>query len=150
MSMDTGDIISSALSLFAIVLTITMYLKHDKRLKKQEEKLNAYQLRKIDEEESENRKALIKGNIVKGDKGSRVLKIFNSGRAVARNIRVEYLSDMENISPRDDHFPYELLNPQDSSEIFLLLSVGAFKLHIKFIWDDDFKNDNECIQMLTL
>lgn len=41
--MDIGDIISSALSLFAIVLIIAMYLKHDKRLKRQEEKLNAYQ-----------------------------------------------------------------------------------------------------------
>ena len=59
------DIIGIALSAFAIVLTIVMYFKHDKRLKKQEEKLNAYQLKKIDEEESENKKALIKGNIVK-------------------------------------------------------------------------------------
>lgn len=144
------DIIGIALSAFAIVLTIVMYFKHDKRLKKQEEKLNAYQLKKIDEEESENKKALIRGNIVKGNKGSRVLKVFNSGKAVARNIRVEYLGDMEHIFPRDDHFPYELLNPQDGSEIFLLLSEGASKLHLKFIWDDDFKKDNEFIQMLTL
>lgn len=144
------DIISIALSAFAIALTIVMYFKHDKRLKKQEEKLNAYQLKKINEEESENRKALIRGNIVKGNKGSRVLKVFNSGKAIARNIRVEYLGDMENIIPRDDHFPYELLNPQDNSEIFLLLSEGASKLNIKFIWDDDFKKDNEFVQMLTL
>lgn len=144
------DIIGIALSAFAIVLTIVMYFKHDKRLKKQEEKLNAYQLKKIDEEESENKKALIRGNIVKGNKGSRVLKIFNSGKAVARNIRVEYLGDMEHIFPRDDHFPYELLNPQDNFEIFLLLASGASTLHIKFIWDDDFKKDNEFIQMLTL
>ncbi|WP_319504834.1 hypothetical protein [Bacteroides graminisolvens] len=144
------DIISIALSAFAIVLTIAMYFKHDKRLKKQEEKLNAYQLKKINEEESENRKALIRGNIVKGNKGSRVLKVFNSGKAIARNIRVEYLGDMENIIPRDDHFPYELLNPQDNSEIFLLLSEGASKLNIKLIWDDDFKHDNELIQVLTL
>lgn len=144
------DIISIALSAFAIALTIVMYFKHDKRLKKQEEKLNAYQLKKINEEESENRKALIRGNIVKGNKGSRVLKVFNSGKAIARNIRVEYLGDMENIIPRDDHFPYELLNPQDNSEIFLLLSEGASKLNIKFIWDDDFKKDDEFVQMLTL
>ena len=144
------DIISIVLSAFAIVLTIIMYFKHDKRLKKQEEKLNAYQLKKIDEEESENKKALIKGNIVKGNKGSRVLKIFNSGKSVARNIRVEYLGDMEHIFSNDDHFPYELLNPQDGSEIFLLLLEGASKLHVKFIWDDDFKKDNEFIQMLTL
>ncbi|MEA4984156.1 hypothetical protein SDC9_56001 [bioreactor metagenome] len=144
------DIISIALSAFAILLTIIMYFKHDKRLKKQEEKLNAYQLKKIDNEESENKKALIKGNIIKGNKGSRVLKVFNSGKAVAHNIRVEYLGDMESIFPRDDHFPYELLNPQDSSEIFLLLAEGASKLHIKFIWDDDFKKDNEFVQILTL
>ena len=144
------DIISIALSAFAIALTIVMYFKHDKRLKKQEEKLNAYQLKKINEEESENRKALIRGNIVKGNKGSRVLKVFNSGKAIARNIRVEYLGDMENIIPRDCHFPYELLNPQDNSEIFLLLSEGASKLNIKLIWDDDFKHDNEFIQVLTL
>lgn len=144
------DIISIALSAFAILLTIIMYFKHDKRLKKQEEKLNAYQLKKNDEEESENKKAQIRGNIVKGNKGSRVLKVFNSGKALARNIRVVYLGDMENIIPRDDHFPYELLNPQDNSEIFLLLSEGASKLNIKFIWDDDFKKDNEFVQMLTL
>ena len=148
--MDTGDIISSILSLFAIILTIAMYLKHYKRLKKQEEKLNAYQLKKIDNEESESKKALIRGNIVKGNKGSRVLKVFNSGKAVARNIRVEYMGNMEHIFPSDDHFPYELLNPQDNSEIFLLLASGASTLHIKFIWNDDFKNDNEFIQMLTL
>lgn len=144
------DIIGIALSAFAIVLTIVMYFKHDKRLKKQEEKLNAYQLKKIDEEDSENKKALIKGNIVKVNKGSRVLKIFNSGKSVARNIRIEYLGDMEYIFPRDEHFPYELLNPQDGSEIFLLLSEGASKFHVKFIWDDDSKKDNEFTQMLTL
>lgn len=149
--MDVGDIISSLLSFFAIILTIIMYHKHDKRLKKQEEKLNAYQLKKIDDEESERKKALIKGNIVKvNKKGVRVLKVFNSGKSVARNIRVEYLEDMKHIFPADDHFPYELLNPQDNSEIFLTVTAGASTLHIKFIWNDDFKNDNEFIQILTL
>lgn len=45
--MDFGNILSSILSLLAITLTIVMYFKHDKRLKKQEEKLNAYQLKKM-------------------------------------------------------------------------------------------------------
>ena len=60
------------------------------------------------------------------------------------------MGDMEYITPRDSHFPYELLNPEDSSEIFLLICIGASKLHIKYIWDDDYKNDNEFIQVLTL
>ena len=67
------DIISIALSAFAILLTIIMYFKHDKRLKKQEEKLNAYQLKKIDEEESESKKAQVRGNMIKGVKGRRDL-----------------------------------------------------------------------------
>ena len=66
--MDIGDIISSALSLLAIALTIIVYFKHDKKLKKQEEKRYAYQLKKIDDEESESKKAQIRGNIIKEQK----------------------------------------------------------------------------------
>jgi hypothetical protein len=148
--MDVGNIISSVLSLLAIALTIIMYFKHDKRLKKQEEKLNAYQIKKIEDEESDSKKAQIRGNIIRGDKGKRILKIFNSGKAIARNIRIEYLGNMEGIYPNDNHFPYELLNPQDSTEIYLLLSEGAIKLNVKFLWSDDSANDNEFIQVLTL
>jgi hypothetical protein len=144
------DVIGVVLSVLAIALTVAGYFMHDKRLKEQEEKLNAYQLRKIDEEEHESKKALVKGNIIKYDKGKRELRVFNSGRSAARNVRVEYLNDMEHIAIRDDNFPYELLNPQDHSEI-LLMPVGPVqKLHIKFIWDDDFKNNNELVQVLTL
>ncbi|MEG1553773.1 MAG: hypothetical protein RR363_01985 [Rikenellaceae bacterium] len=148
--MDIGNIISSVLSLIAIVLTIVMYFKHDKRLKKQEERLNAYQLRKIDKEESENKKAQIKGNIEKIRSGSRTLRIRNNGKSDARNIRIEYLGDMNGIIPRDNHFPYELLTPQDNTEIHLFLCEGATKLSIKYIWDDDFQKDNEFAQVLTL
>lgn len=52
--MNIGNIISSVLSLIAISITIIVYLKHDKRLKKQEEKLNEYQLRRFEEEDFEN------------------------------------------------------------------------------------------------
>jgi len=152
--MDKGDIISSVLSLLAIVLAIILpaivYFKHDKRLKKQEEKLNAYQLIKIEKEEIENKKAQVRGNIIKGNKGNRTLKIFNSGKSTARNIRIKYSGDMEYIIPRDDHFPYELLNPQDNTEIYLLLCEGADKLKIELLWDDEFKADNEFTQVFAL
>lgn len=58
--MDVVDIISLGFSLLAIILTITMYYKHDKRLKEQEAKLNAYQIKKIEDEETENKKGLDK------------------------------------------------------------------------------------------
>ena len=147
--MDIGDIISSALSLLAIALTIIVYFKHDKKLKKQEEKLYAYQLKKIDDEESESKKAQIRGNIIKEQKEGRTLRIFNSGKTIARNIRIDYLSNMNGIIVRDNHFPFEMLNPQYKTEIYLLLCEGAYNLKIKFLWDDEFQKNNEFVQVLT-
>lgn len=147
--MDIGDIISSALSLLAIALTIIVYFKHDKKLKKQEEKLYTYQLKKIDDEESESKKAQIRGNIIKEQKEGRTLRIFNSGKTIARNIRIDYLSNMNGIIVRDNHFPFEMLNPQDKTEIYLLLCEGASNLKIKFLWDDEFQKNNEFVQVLT-
>lgn len=149
--MSIGEIISLALSLFAIILTLFMYVKHDKRLKIQEEKLNSYQLKRIEIEDIENKKALIRGNIVKVNDSSRILKVFNLGKSAARNIRIEYISDMRELFSNDQHFPYELLNPQDSTEIKLTLFGGTINtLKIKLIWNDDFKDNNEFEQVLTL
>ena len=147
--MDIGII----LSLLAIAGTVFVYFMHDKRLKMQEKKLNDYQLEKIDAEKIENTKAQVRGHIIaKGNKGRRTLKVFNSGKARAQNIRIEWLSGMNKIYYREDsHFPYELLNPQDSTEIELYLVEGLDKTtKIKFMWDDEFANDNEFEQVLTL
>lgn len=149
--MDAGNIVSSTLSLIAIVLTVVMYFKHDKRLKKQEERLNAYQLKKIDNEESENKKAQIRGNIIKGEKGHRTLKVFNAGKSIATNIRLVFLSSTDRLFVGKNPFPYELLNPQDYTEAVFHLTIGCpGTIKVIFIWNDEFQEDNEFTQVLTL
>ena len=151
--MDTGDIISSILSLFAIILTITMYLKHDKRLKKQEEKLNAYQLKKIDDEESESKKAQVRGNMIKGVKGRRDLRIYNMGKSPAKNIFVTFLEDSnERVITMPFPSPFEFLNTNDHFDIIMHLYIGSSTdvLKIKLTWEDDFSNQNEHIQHFKL
>jgi len=149
--MGIWNIISSALSLLAIVLTLIMYFMHDKRLKRQEEKLNSYQLKKITNEESENKKALIKGNIVKGDKGRRTLKVFNAGKSIAYNVKLEFLSNTDSFFNCTNPFPYELMNPQDYTEMIFHLTMNCpDTIKVRFIWNDDFKSENEFIQVLTL
>ncbi|MGL5563642.1 MAG: hypothetical protein ACRDCN_13645 [Tannerellaceae bacterium] len=149
--MDAGNIVSSTLSLIAIILTIIMYFKHDKRLKKQEERLNAYQLKKIDNEESENKKAQIRGNIVNGEKGRSTLKVFNAGKSSATKIRLEFLSSTDGLYSIKKPFPYELLNPQDYTETVFQLTKGCPEtIKVKFTWNDEFQDDNEFIQVLTL
>lgn len=106
--MEVWGLIISILALAASAFT---YFKHDKKLKDQERKINEYQLKQIEKEDLDSKKAAIRGNIIKGLKGKRTLKVYNSGRAIARNIRIEGL-DVKGILHRaDEFFPYELMNP---------------------------------------
>lgn len=146
--MEVWGLIISILALLASAFT---YFKHDKKLKEQERKINEYQLKQIEKEDLESKKAAIRGNIVKGLKGKRTLKVYNSGRAIARNIRIEGL-DVEGLFHRaDEVFPYELMNPQDYTEVnIMLFNNCAPTIMLKYIWDDESGKNNEFEQVLTL
>ncbi|MFR0763806.1 MAG: hypothetical protein ACLSEC_03865 [Alistipes communis] len=146
--MEVWGLIISILALLASAFT---YFKHDKKLKEQERKINEYQLKQIEKEDLESKKAAIRGNIVKGLKGKRTLKVYNSGRAIARNIRIEGL-DVEGLFHRaDEVFPYELMNPQDYTEVnIMLFNNCAPTIKLKYIWDDESGKNNEFEQVLTL
>lgn len=150
--MDIVDIISLGFSLFAIILTIAMYYKHDKRLKEQEAKLNAYQIKKIEEEESDSKKAQVRGNIIKGDKGRRDIRIYNTGKAPAKNIYINFLDNSdEKVAIMKYPSPYEFLNTGDHFDIIMHLYIGGSDvLKMKLIWEDDFSNQNEYIQHFKL
>lgn len=151
--MDTGDIISSGLSLLAIGLTIIMYFKHDKRLKKQEEELNTYQLKKIESEELDNKKAQVRGNLIKGVKGRRDLRIYNTGKAPAKNIQVIFLEDSnERIATIPYPSPFEFLNTNDHFDIIMHLYIGSSSdvLKVRLTWEDDYSKQNEYIQHFKL
>ncbi|MCX2450028.1 hypothetical protein OQX61_01985 [Pedobacter sp. PLR] len=90
--------------------------------------------------------------MIKGDKGNRIIKIFNSGKSAARNIRFEILSKDQNFwFLNQDIFPFELLNPQESTELIMSTSIGSpDKVKIQFIWEDDSSLSNKYEQVLTL
>lgn len=142
---------SLLLSILALIASVFTYFKHDKKLKEQERKINEYQLKQIEQENLESKKAAIRGNIVKGLKGGRTLKVYNSGRATARNIRVEGLDVNGIFYMRRDIFPYELMNPQDYTELTMHLTCGCpSTIKLKYIWDDEFGDNNEFEQVLTI
>ena len=146
--MEVWGLIISILALLASAFT---YFKHDKKLKEQERKINEYQLKQIEKQDLESKKVAIRGNIVKGLKGKGTLKVYNSGRAIARNIRIEGL-DVEGLFHRaDEVFPYELMNPQDYTEVnIMLFNNCAPTIKLKYIWDDESGKNNEFEQVLTL
>lgn len=139
------------ISCLALGVSVFTYFKHDKKIKAQEQIINDYQINKIAKENEESKKASIRGNIIKGDRGKRTLKVYNCGKAAARNIRVEGL-DMESLAVmRNGLFPYELMNPQDYTELIICIVKGSpSTIKLKYIWDDDFGRNNEFEQVLTL
>lgn len=140
---------SLILSILAILGSIFTYFYHDRKIKIQEKKLNDYQLKKIELENIENKKAQIKGNIINNG-GSRMLKIFNAGKSTAHNIRLELLSEPEGIFDLEFD-PFEMLNPQEFTETRFYLAEGhAPTLKVKYIWNDRYKENNEFIQILTI
>ena len=128
-------------SLGALIFSAYTYSKHDKKIKAQEQIINDYQINKIKKEDEESRKANIKGNIYPG----------NKGKLIARNIRVEGLDVDSLIVIGKELFPYELMNPQDDTELTLWITKDSpSTIRLRYIWDDDFGQNNEFEQVLTL
>ena len=76
------EIISVSLSVIAILASAITYFKHDKKLKEQERKINAYQLKQIAESEIESKKANIIGTTHKDHQNTIILTIKNNGKHV--------------------------------------------------------------------
>jgi hypothetical protein len=144
------EAINLTISIFAILGTLFTYFHHDRRIKKQEQLLNEYQLKRFQSEEIEKQKAEIKGNVIKGEKGSRTLKVFNAGKSTAYDVKIEILSALDGIF-NFNFSPYEMLNPQESTEMRFFLAEGHIPtLKVKFIWKDDSQECNEFIQVLNI
>ena len=123
------------------------------KLRKQQIKINDQILSQNQEEETNKKKALICADTCKVDGGWR-MKIYNKGEATARNIRF-YSEDIEKdksrIIVRLKLNPYPLLNKHDHFDVVLHLCSGHNPAPIvKFIWDDEFGNDQEREQTLNL
>ncbi|MBO9672192.1 MAG: hypothetical protein J7577_02015 [Sphingobacteriaceae bacterium] len=134
----------------ALLISVFTYFVHDRRLKQQEMQINAYQLQKQEAEVIEEKKAVIRANVIKGEKGRRIIKVYNAGKAVANNIDINLLSEGEFIGGSNP-FPYEFLNPQDGTELTLFIGMGSpDKLLVELTWDDEYRINNRHRQMLTL
>lgn len=139
--------VSLALSVLAILGSVLGYLLHDRRLKAQESMLNAYQLKKYEEEIVLEKKAEMRANIVKGERGLRIIKIYNKGKAKALNVRL--LMDKDGFLIRDKAFPKAFINPGEGAEFHVHITMGApDNMDLTILWDDESALNNEYHQIL--
>lgn len=110
------------------------------------------QIAKMKAEAEARQKAIIRGNIVPGYKGSAsTLKIFNAGAATARNVRVEWLNEDENVILTNDFSEIGELTPQNSRNYAIHLTIGHPEtMELNYSWDDDFAIGNHVKESLQL
>ena len=150
--MDWLSVVSLIVALGALTFSLVTYFAHDKKIKKQEATLNAYQLAKIEEEKTNDKKALIRAELIVEGRADRAIRIRNVGKALARNVSIEFLDGSDDgITIYNDNSPYEFINASDYIDMRTFCSqVAPPYLKLKFKWDDEFKTGNENLQTLHL
>lgn len=113
--------------------------------------INNYQIRSMRQNEENDKKAVLRAQIIYEPGGKRKLFIWNKGKSKAHNITVT-LPNPEQVYASNPDFPvvYSELLPDAHREILLLLAEGDDELTLNYVWDDDFKSGNEETQTIDL
>lgn len=147
---DWGGLILSALGIIGGVFA---YLRHDRKLKLQEKRLNNLQISQLQKAEAKELQADIKCNAYRS-KSNSIVRIVNEGPANASNVRVEIL-DQDKLDGliffHQNWGPYDLINAANSVEERIALCEGHDEfIRLKIVWDDDFCKDRETILNVQL
>ena len=143
-----GDVIAGLallLSAYA-VWTTARFNKRQLDLTASQEKLNELLLQQGKSADEESRRADLGASFVRMGPSKYRLKVFNRGRAVARNVRIEFVEGGDTFLPNDvkSKFPLEVLEPQQGVELLAAVHMQTRAKHtIKLIWDDDTSAENE-------
>ncbi len=143
MSFDLGDLIALA----ALGVSVWVIWKMDRFNRRQiafertAERLNQLL---IDKEASENiaqRQADLGVAFYKIGQSDRRLKVFNKGKAAARNVTLEELSEDRLLMDSDikRKFPAPALEPHAVIELVAAVHVSSpSRTHVRLTWDDDY------------
>ena len=102
------------------------------------------QVEKLKQEAIERKQAEIRGNIIPSrTRGNRILKIFNAGQAVAKNVNVEWLNPDDMVIVQWEFGLIGEISPQNKREYNIALCEGhPDTMRLRYTWADDYKDDN--------
>ena len=148
-----SDIIAFAalsLSLYSTKKTID-FNKRQKEFIETQDKLNLVLLEKERQESIGHRQADISANLVNIGRSYRV-KVFNRGKATARNVRIEFSANDGVLIPGDvdSKFPLQTLEPFQAVELLATIHMGSpSKMDLTFTWNDASGDDRKKIVTVT-
>lgn len=154
-TIDSGDIIAGFalfFSVYAMIKTIQFNNRQQAFIESQE-KLNKLLLEKESSEATSEKKANLGASFLKLGSRKYRLKIWNKGRATARDIMIEFPegNDVVLESEITEKFPLESLDTHQSVELIASVYMGTKSKHpIRLIWTDDHNDRNEKVVYATL
>jgi glycosyltransferase involved in cell wall biosynthesis len=147
-TLDAGDVIAGIALLLSGYATWKTFRfnERQKSLIESQEKLNNLLLEKEANEAVGDKKADLGASFIKLGSSNCRLKIWNKGKAAARNISIDFPegNDVLMQSEIDEKFPLESLDTYQSVELIAVVEMGTKAKHaLRLIWSDDFCDNNE-------
>ena len=137
-----------------VALLISGYVAwHQRGINASQKKVNELLLQQGENEAQATKKADLGASFLKLGKNSHRLKIWNKGKATARNVRIAFPDGNQFVAEDDVRrkFPLETLEQFQAVEVIAYLSLGTDgKHHLKLTWDDDSGEDNEKSVYVTI
>lgn len=135
------EITAIIISALAFILSIVTYFRFDRKIKQQEEIINAHEIDKIKEEELEKSFAHLTMRTYWRDKGTLFLIIGNDGPSDAYNVSIIDLDKESFIFQNaEESLPIKTIYAGDNEQIELMVySDMPNKTRIQVEWDDDSK-----------
>jgi hypothetical protein len=153
--MSAGDVIA----VLALVVsgyaawTTSKFNQRQKSLIESQERLNALLLVKEEGEAAEEKKADLGATVIKLGSSNYRVKIWNKGKAPARNISIDFPDGNDVIinSEVERKFPLEVLDRLQAVELIAAVHTGIKSKHtVRLTWSDDFRETNEKTVYLTV
>lgn len=147
MSFSVSDVVSVLALLVSgyAIWTTASFNRRQIELVEGQKQLTAQQLKQGEADAIQAKSADLGANFVKvGDRYR--LKIFNRGRASARNVKVEFVEGRDTFISTDveGKFPLEVLEPQQSIELIAAVHMQTKAKHtLRLLWVDDASETND-------
>ena len=142
---DIVALLAVGLSLYSMRKTFE-FNKRQNEFAETANKLNSLLLEKESQDILDQKRADISANFIKVGQNKRRLKVFNKGKGLARNVRIEFPEGMGVLVSDDvqNKFPIPILEQYQSVELLAaVVFQSPSRMTIKLIWNDESGTDNE-------
>lgn len=134
--------IALAISIGTAIFAVIKFFRYEKRISKQEIRLNEFQLSEAREKAEDRRKADIQLSFTSYNASGK-LKVCNKGLSAARNIKVSFTSDISFFTALKNVLIIEKLDSLQNKDFSVIMIDGhpsEIRAHIS--WRDDFDSNS--------